>query len=309
MTSISLGFIKTFLRKKGIDMRIKKAQSSSWDIEKKTVKKSDWDLKTVSIISLGAGGLLLVVNYFFLSIFLSKYEQVYGLVNLLASVIILAIPLFYKYFDYKKIKKIETIFPKYLRDISENISTGMTLPQAMKAATSNEYAELTPYVKELASKVEWGIPFDKVLLNFAKRSKSRNMRRNVQTIIEAHQSGGTIDTILKSVAQSLQDLERIKKERASSVYAQMTNGYLIYVIFLGVMLGLSTVLIPAFSSFGGTQSGLQAAMTETFQSLTIIQGLFAGLAIGKMAEGTLVAGIKHAVVLVVLGYSAFLIFG
>jgi type II secretory pathway component PulF len=125
--------------------------------------------------------------------------------------------------------------------------------------------------------------------------------------VETHKSGGQIATILVSVAQSLQELEKIKKERSASVYSQMINGYLIYVVFLGVMIGLSTVLIPAFK-LGETLPDLNKAFIEMFRALTVIQGAFAGLAIGKMAEGTLTAGIKHAMVLVIFGYSVFMIF-
>jgi len=184
----------------------------------------------------------------------------------------------------------------------------MTLPQAMRATSSIDYGVLTPYIREMASKVSWGITFEKIMEDFAKKTGSKSMKRNVQTIIETHRSGGAMDTILKSVAQSLIELERIKKERSASVYAQMINGYLIYIVFLGVMIGLSSVLVPAFR-LGETLPDLQGVFAEIFRALIIIQGFFAGLAIGKMAEGNLIAGIKHSLVLVVFGYSAFLIFG
>lgn len=267
-------------------------------------KKFKMNLKTLSIITLCIGGPVLLVNF----IYLSSYPTIYALVNMLAAVIILGIPLLHKYREFKKIRKIEEMFPKYLGDIAENISAGMTLPQAIRATSSIEYGVMTPYVRDMASKISWGIPFEKIMEDFAKKTGSKSMKRNVQTIIETHRSGGAMDTILKSVAQSLIELERIKKERSASVYAQMINGYLIYVVFLGVMIGLSSVLVPAFR-LGETLPDLQEVFAEIFRALIIIQGFFAGLAIGKMAEGTLVAGVKHSLVLVVFGYSAFLIFG
>lgn len=273
---------------------------------KKARKKEKLNLRTVSLISFAAGLFLAALNNIVLHVL---PPQIQAFINLFAAVLVLGVPLAYKYNDYRRIKNVETLFPRYLSDISENISTGMTLPQAMKATTRNDYQKLTPYIKELYAKINWGVPLEKVLDDFARRTGSRTMKRNVQTIIEAHRSGGTIDTILKSVAQSLQELERIKRERSSSIYAQMINGYLIYVVFLGVMIGLATILVPAFTRFGGASADLQAAFIEIFRSLTVIQGFFAGIAIGKMAEGTIVAGIKHAMALVIFGYSVFLIFG
>lgn len=270
-------------------------------MKKMKVKMS---LKLLSAVTISTGSLLLLFNF----IYLSQYPTLYAILNMAGAVVILGIPLLYKYREFKKIRKIEEVFPKYLTDIAENISAGMTLPQAIRATSTIDYGVLTPYVHEMSSKVTWGIPFEKIVEDFAKRSGSKAMKRNVQTIIETHRSGGSMDTVLRSVSQSLIELERIKKERSASVYAQMINGYLIYIVFLGVMIGLSSVLVPAFR-LGETLPDLQSVFTEIFRALIIIQGFFAGLSIGKMAEGTLIAGIKHSLVLVVIGYSAFLIFG
>ncbi len=267
-------------------------------------RKPEVSIRIATAMGFAAGASLLLMNY----LLFRNYSQIYALVNLLAVTIIVTVPLIYRYNSYKNVKKIEMLFPKYLTDVAEHIATGMTLPQAIKSSSSSDYGVLTPYVRALSAKIGWGISFERALKEFAISTRSKAMRRNIQTIIEAHRSGGTIDTILKSVSQTLQELEHIKKERASSVYAQMINGYMIYIIFLGVMIGLATILVPAFNSFGGTQFGAEAALSEIFMSMTIIQGFFAGLSIGKMAEGTIIAGFKHAIALVVFGYSMFLIF-
>jgi len=262
------------------------------------------NFKMLNIVTITCGSIILIFNFFYLS----QSPTLYAIFNMAGAIIILGIPLLYRYTQFKKIRKIEEMFPKYLFDIAENIGAGMTLPQAIRAAQTSDYGLLTPYTHEMASKVTWGISFERIMEDFAKKTGSKAMRRNVQTIVETHRSGGSMDTILKSVAQSLIELEKVKKERSASVYAQMVNGYLIYVVFLGVMIGLSSVLVPAFR-LEDSQPDLQVVFQEIFRALIVVQGLFAGLAIGKMAEGTLVAGVKHSLVLVVIGYSAFLIFG
>jgi flagellar protein FlaJ len=258
----------------------------------------------LSIMTTIIGVAIVYMNF----LFFSKFAQIFAILNMLGAFIILGIPLFYKYNQYKTSKKIESIFPKYLRDVSENVSTGMTLPQAMRAVASHDYSVLTPYVRGMNAKISWGVPIEKVLTDFANKIGTDTMKRNIQSIIETHRSGGSIDTIMSAVAESSQELEKIKKERSASVYSQMINGYMIYIVFLGVMIALSSVLIPAFK-FEETVPNLQEAFTEIFRSLVIIQGFFAGISIGKMAEGELMAGIKHSVVLVVFGYSAFLLLG
>lgn len=262
------------------------------------------DLKQISLITVVIG---LVITYINLQLFVSN-PQIFSIINLSAVVVILGVPLMVKYHDYSKVKKIEIIFPKFLRDITENIRNGMTLPQAIRTVSSNEYDVLTPYVQEMNAKISWGISFETVLIDFADKTGSASLRRTVQTVIEAHRSGGTIETVMQAVVESLQELEKIRKERSASIYSQMINGYLIYIVFLGVMIGMSAFLIPTFQ-FGETQSDLPAVFAEMFRNLIIIQGFFAGVSIGKMAEGTIAAGIKHSMVLVIFGYTVFLFFG
>ncbi len=261
----------------------------------------------VTLAAVAVGVAMLLFNL----IFLYQDIKIFSIANMIAVFVMISVPLLTRFAVYKNIKIIESAFPKYLRDLAENVDAGMTLSQAVRAAAKNDYATLTPYVKEIAAKMSWGIPFEHILIVFAQKTGSPRMMRNVQTIVESYKSGGTISTILVSVAQSLNELENIKKERSASVYSQTVNGYIIYVIFLGVMIGLSRMLTPSFggdvSSPFGVSGNLQAMFSEIFRNLILIQGFFAGLAIGKISDGTFIAGIKHAVIMTVTGYTLFVL--
>lgn len=273
---------------------------------KKKKKAIEINLKTLNLITLPVGALIVLINYYFFW----TNPQISMMLNLTATVVVLGIPLIYKYMAIRKIRKLEALFPIFLRDVTENINAGMTLPQAVRATTTNNYNILSSYVEELSAKISWGISFEKVLKDFADRIGSESLKRTVHTIIEAHRSGGTMNTILEAVGESLKELENIKKERTASVYAQMINGYLIYFVFLGVMIGMSAFLLPTFSIEGMEVSiDMAKEFPILFRNLVLIQGIFAGLAIGKMAEGTIFAGVKHSLVLAVFGYSVFILFG
>ena len=273
--------------------------------KKEEKKKEKLKLTTTNItaVSVAVGLIILSINvtYFI------DYPQIFTTLNLVIAVIALGIPLLYRYSKFSKIKRIETMFPRFLGDITDAVHTGMTVTQAIRSAARNDYGDFTPYAREMAAKITWGISLSKVLEDFANKMGSANLKRTVQTINEAHKSGGTIQTVLTAVAETTQELEKIKRERSSSIYAQMVNGYIIYFVFLGVMIGISSFLIPAFQFEEGT-GDLQTALPELFQNLVIIQGIFAGISVGKMAEGTFFAGAKHSLVLTVVGYSAFIFF-
>jgi len=258
------------------------------------------DFRSISLITTAVGCIILAINFSFFK----NDTGIFTIINAVVAFISLGIPLTIKYQEYNKIKNIELMFPKFLRDITQNIKSGMTLPQAIRSTRDKEYGMLTPYVRAMSSKIDWGINFGTVLNKFADSTRSKMLKRTVQTIIEAHASGGTIDTVLEAVSSSLQEIEKIKKERSAAVYSQMVNGYMIFIIFLGVMFGISNFLIPSFQ-WEGTEN-LMGLYDEIFRNLIIIQGLFAGLSLGKMAEGTIIAGVKHSMVMVIIGYTASL---
>jgi flagellar protein FlaJ len=231
--------------------------------------------------------------------------NIFSALLFIGAMFALGIPLMVRYQKTKELSMTEARFPDFLRDITSNIETGMTLPQAIRTVCRNDYGPLTHYTRDLSAKLEWGINFEKALSDMGKKINSTTISRSIKTINETHRSGGYIGTVLEAVAESQTILERIKKERTTSIYAQMVNGYVIYLVFLGVMYGMSNFLVPAFQMQSGGGSGLADVYDTIFGNLIVIQGLFAGLAIGKMAEGSVFAGIKHSLVLVSIGYTVF----
>jgi flagellar protein FlaJ len=114
------------------------------------------------------------------------------------------------------------------------------------------------------------------------------------------------------------DIDRLKQERILYLQSQITTGYVIFFVFLGVIIGLEKFLVPTLTQsqplggIGGQTanlSDLAGQFRDIFRNLILIQGLFAGLAVGKMAEGALIAGLKHSLLMMFVGGIAFAIFG
>ena len=278
----------------------------------KNLRKSIEDWLSVSkereffvLGSLVLGASLISVNFFFFR----SLIQIFTVLNLIGATLVLGPPTIIKYKEYKESRKIESSFPDFLNNIVSGVESGMTLPQAIESASKNDYGPLSPYVKKMSYQINWGIPFDQVLNSFAKKVRSRVLKRTVSTIIETHRSGGNIADVLKSVAESIREVEKIREERKAHVYSQILTGYVIYFVFLGVIIGLQKFLMPTLVFSGASQFGMgpteSFSYQDIFQNLIIIQGLFSGLAIGKMSEGSILAGLKHLIVFIAIGFTAF----
>ena len=90
---------------------------------------------------------------------------------------------------------------------------------------------------------------------------------------------------------------------------QKIKAHVIYFVFIGVIVGLQKFLMPTLAFSGASKFGMGPTETvsykDVFQNLVIIQGVFSGLAIGKMSEGSILAGLKHLIVFVAIGFTAF----
>ncbi|MCD6403066.1 MAG: type II secretion system F family protein, partial [Candidatus Aenigmarchaeota archaeon] len=218
----------------------------------------------------------------------------------------------FRYLRYKETKEIEDKFPTFLIDLVEAVRAGMPLPQALKHVSKNDYGKLSYYIKKMASQMEWGIPFDEVLLRFSKQSGSKFIGRLVSTIVESHRFGGNLTDIFEGISQTSLEIERLREERKVYLQSQMTTGYVIFFVFLAVLIGMQKFLIPGLTQvgkagevFSGGQQITPEQLTEeyktVFRNLIFLQAMFAGLVVGKMSEGSILAGLKHSVAMTLVG--------
>ncbi len=265
------------------------------------------------IISILLGISILSINFLFVSNILPFLVPV---LNIIGGLIATLPSVFLFYNRYKKSKEIEQQFIAFVMDLNQSINSGMTLPIALEYCSKKDYGALSPYINNLAAEVNWGVPFKKALEIFAKKTKSLPIQRATTTIIETYDVGGKISDTLTAVGKSLMEIDKIKSERTASVHSQIITSYLIYFVFIFILVILQAFLIPALTppkELTGSVAGLMETAPvpsgelykESFINFILIQGFFAGLVTGKMAEGSIVAGFKHSVLLIVIGYTIF----
>ncbi len=252
---------------------------------------------------------LLAFNYYFISDILPFIIPV---VNIIAGLVIIIPPTLLFYTKYRIRKESEKNFISFLMDLSDSLNSGMTLPLALKETSRRNYMSLTRPVRKLAAQVDWGIPFDRALQKFAKKTYSPFIERTVTTITETYRMGGKLSDTLQSAIKSALTLDKINEERRSAVYSQTLITYIIFFVFIAILVVIDVSIIPALSSMqsslssGGFVAPIPKEEMEMMLSyLIVIQGFFSGLVTGKMAEGSVLAGIKHSILLSLLGYGIF----
>ena len=213
-----------------------------------------------------------------------------------------------------KADEVSRMFLEFSRNLAASVTTGTPISKSVVNVSNKDYGVLTPYIRKLANQISLGIPLSEAMQTFADEVNSKVIQRAVGLIMEAERAGGEIDFILESVAKSISEVEKLKKERKAVIYNLAVQGYIIFFIFIGITLVMEFKILPLTSgigsigSFGGLSSGITAApeqaaafsveqLTRPFLFLLLTQGLFTGLTIGKIGEGSLKAGIKHSFIL------------
>jgi archaeal flagellar protein FlaJ len=258
--------------------------------------------------------ILLIVNL----IFFRGENLFFFLVGI--SVVIVALPFVASIIVGGKLDKEKNDrFLEFTRNLAENVKGGTPIGQSIKNMTGKNFGSLTPHIRKLANQIDIGIPMSRAFETFADDIGTNSVSRAVTLIKEAESSGGKIDDILDSVASSIYQIEKLKKERKAAVSNLVVQGYVIFFIFIGIMLVMQFKILPltadvgSISSIGDIsnpdsnvdfQSSEIDRLTRPFLYLLIVQGVFSGLAIGKLAEGTVKAGVKHSFIMSV---AAFLI--
>jgi flagellar protein FlaJ len=238
-------------------------------------------------------------------------------INIVILVFLLIIipPGFFNFYETRRISRLEKEFPAMVRDIILSVKSGMTLKGAMSMAAGGQYGALTRAIKQMDNAISWGVSFDDALLQFARKYPTPLIRRTVFTLIEASRMGGQLFEILEGVATDVEETKALEKRRNSETKPYLMVCYISYFVFLAVIMIMSYVFLPMMKQASEATSGAalpsgmgkfavsdadMAHYNMLFFHALVIQGLFAGIVTGKMAEGKVVAGLKHSVFFIIV---------
>lgn len=206
-------------------------------------------------------------------------------------------------------KEKEEKFLEFARDLVENVKSGTPISKSIMNLSNRNYGTLTIHVGKLANQLSIGITLNKAFSTFAKDTKNRVISRAVGLISEAERSGGKIEAVLESVANSVNQIEEIGKERKAMVSNLVTQGYMIFIVFIIIMLVMQFKILPLVGDLGGgSGAGLNVStnkinpddFSKPLFVMLIVQSLFAGLVTGKISEGSIKNGIKHSFILLAI---------
>lgn len=212
-------------------------------------------------------------------------------------------------------EKTENALPDFLKSLSSAVKSGLTLPRAIGVTATSNLGPLTDEVRRMNQSLKWGTSSVEAIEEFERRmAASPEVSRSATLIRKAGEAEADISDVLGILSNDVEALRSMKKERSMAMFIYK----IIIVLTFGVSLITSYFVVTSFVSiqpagggalgaigFGGG-GGTQFQDTKTiFFHATLLQGLFAGLLAAQMGENDLRAGIKYAVLMLLLTYIVF----
>lgn len=232
------------------------------------------------------------------------------------SLLVIAFPFIFDIITRVSVEKEkEEMFLEFLSDLAEAVKTGIPLTRAIINVSKRDYKSLDHHVKKLANQITIGTPITKAFEIFARDTRNIIIARAVELISQAERAGGKIESIFEATVNSVREIEDIKKKREASVHSMVMQGYIIFFVFLIIMVIVQVKFIPVMigtlQSLGqtGYQTGMVSVSSINVEFintivliLIMLEGVFAGLFIGKISEGRIVSGIKHTFILLAISF-------
>lgn len=199
-------------------------------------------------------------------------------------------------------RKKEELYTEFLFKLSEMMRGGLDPIKSVMELSKTDLGALNADVRVCANSMKFGKSFEEAMKQMAKNLGSELIVRYTDLVIQASYSGGSVaDLILKS-SEDMRSILAIEREKEGNLRQYVAIFYLAQGIIVFIAYTLNTSLLPFFSDMGGSGFGgaelASIDFTRGFFHLIMLNALFGGLIIGKISEGDVRHGLKHATILV-----------
>jgi flagellar protein FlaJ len=191
----------------------------------------------------------------------------------------------------------------------------MTLLESFAVVADSSPGKLAEEFDAIHAKVDYGTSMRAALVEFNNEYHIPRLARTIKLITKAQEASNRITAVLSTAARASENQDDIERERRSRARMQIVIIVMTYLTLLGVMAILQVNFLDTMaglaeqSSGGGTGSGAAGAaggfgngvdtdmLGMLFFHAVTLQAVISGLISGYMSEGSLLAGVKYAVVL------------
>lgn len=257
-------------------------------------------------------GLLVIISPFIAGLYIPQQPYLIPLsqetnnIFTLGILIAITFPAFTEYSNYRWVRQIESSIPRLLRDITESVHSGVTLPKAVEEAVEKDYGPLSKELEKVIVLFTLGSSWEEAVMSLTKNVRSPALSRFATILAEANQAGGKTSEVLDTSVDLFSNIEQYKIEQSNNMKPYLYTIYAAIAIFLLIsFIVLNQFLIPLAASTQNTATNNVTVFDTNYYTAilfwaSIIESLFAGIIAGKIGDGRYLAGLRHSALLLVI---------
>jgi flagellar protein FlaJ len=198
---------------------------------------------------------------------------------------------------------IEKQMPEFLREIADMRDIGMTLQGAITMIAGHKSGVLSSEIKIVSEELKYGSSLSGALVRMEERIGLTTVKRAISLLVRASEVTDHIREILSIAITDLEHYLKMKNTRTNVSFAYLAVIYLSFGIYLFTAYEMNVAFIASFSSFNITFD-ISSNKQQMFH-IGIILGFFSGIMAGQLSSNTILAGLKHSIVMLIMTIVTF----
>jgi len=212
----------------------------------------------------------------------------------------------YKYMLFRRKKRVEMLMPILLYDLAGLVRAGHTVPKALEIELEKDLGPLNELLEKALIRITLGDDVSRALSETFK-DQTIVTRRFIETIAEAHESGGRAAQVLMEASMHASRLQAFEEERKRNMNVYVSIIYAAILIFL-----VSSAFLLFFNAalHEAARKGAMGAFITLFLRPDQLKGILyyttifitipSSIAIGKIRSGYAVEGLIHMAILLTI---------
>jgi flagellar protein FlaJ len=235
-----------------------------------------------------------VIGYFYLAG--TDLQQLAVYIFLGSCVIVLL----YHEIKSRYVLEIERRIPSFLRGLSETVEREGSIVRAINLVLQSKLGLLGREMKKI-SITQLGYPLKRAMLMIEYRTASVVLKRVLSLLVIASESTKNMKDILVMAADDAESFIKLRTERTLNLLGYIISSYVCFGVYIYIYWTFKSSFIPSLTGSGGFAGGalFPAVMVQGYY-VSLFLGLVLGLLIGVMAEGSILSGLKHSIIMIII---------
>jgi len=237
---------------------------------------------------------------------------------LIISIVIIAYPLLKYMHKLRNHSRIDKDIPVFVTHILNNVKNGMNMLTALEEVAKENNISFRDSLKRLLLGIMTGNVEGS--FNRFEREMNTQLGSSVARILKTlFMKGGDIILILSTLNKYISEIYRLEHERKSRLSSYKHTVYIAYIIYIVIAVVLTQNLIAKVEDMqkynidGNSLFRLNSVNIDELKSIlwhmSIIEAILGGLSIGKICEGSFIAGSRDVIIMLLISTIAFYMIG